>query len=359
MAERRQQAIRNLDKGSFQGETGREDIHFMKQGIYEAANNAKLLSIIALDQDLETYELQRALPRAIPDVPGAAAPAAVTKAYDIADKLYIAEDTALRTLKQKVVEACDSMAKKVIEEPIHGTIRRTTTQILTLLTAEYSRMTHKEVMALKKKWESKRWDSATDVPTFTVTYRAEIAFLNMQVPGLVTDPEQVINYQEAFAHVPALQQLADARFYQTYPLQEHQTMENVTAIYREVYRTQYQQITATQYHQANEVKVDHREVSGTMANARDTTKGAPFTAKQMEAITAAIAAAMGTAKPTATGGQQETKRPKEPRPPRATQPLLQEETLLASGMCHRHAWYDKKHRWEHCFTNPDRVQSKA
>ncbi len=47
----------------------------MKQGIYEAANNAKLLNIIALDQDLETYLLQRAVPRVIPDVPGAAAAA--------------------------------------------------------------------------------------------------------------------------------------------------------------------------------------------------------------------------------------------------------------------------------------------
>ena len=353
MTEQRQQAVRNLEPNSLQGQHARIDMRIAKLAIYELAEQEGILAIVASDADLVRFAIVRELVLAKPAPPAAGAAAAVSKAYDIAFKLWVKQDDALRLVKKTLVLACDHMAKQIIEEPDFGVIRRSILQIITLLSAEYSTMTHQETLARKEKWRELCYGAETDLGVFTVGFRDEASFINMHVPNCITDPEQMIVYQHAIDHVPALATLAKAAFYQAYPLLVNQTMENCVAIYRNVYRTQYVNSTAAQFHASNQVK--KKSDGGTSAS---TARENGVSNAQMEAIIKAVTQAMTTSAPANTPRPKGA--PKADRNKREgnTKPLQASETLLTNGMCHRHQWLEKPHSWEHCFTNPDRVEQK-
>ena len=358
MTDQRQQEVRRLSEGSFQGEFGMDDMHAFKRGIYDLADSLGILAVVALDADLEIYGLQRQAVLIEPAPPAAGAAAAVTKAYDIARARWDKQNTALGTLKRKAVNACDYMALVVIEEIDHGTIRRSMIQIITLLIAQYANMNRKELMTRKKAWEQRRWDAATDFLAFTASFMAEVAFLNRHGAGLVTDTEQVHAYQEAIAHVPQLAALASAAFYHAHPDEADQTMANCLTQYRKVYRTQYANTTAATHHASiNQAKQSDNNLERLMTSVRHEVGPNKVSDAQRDAIIQAVRQAMKphtpaagdrTAKGARTGG----------RTFPAPKPVGPNETLLANGLCHRHAWSDTPHRWEHCKTNPDCVARK-
>ena len=334
----RQQAVRRLDPSAFESATGREDIQVLKQGIYEAAQLLQVLEVVAMDADLATYHLQRAAVLQRPALPDADAQPGVTKHYEIQRAAYTQQSTALATLKGKVLQALDHEALRVVEEPIHGALRRSVLQILTSLTVEYQNLTHQELQMLRDRWKNLRWDASHDLLTFLATFKDQITFLEQHGEG-PRPGEQIMQLQAAVAHVPVFAQMALSQFHTTHPRQVNQTPANMYDVYRNVYRAQYANTTAAQHYTASQAALTSTKVQtpagtpaleGIMASARAALEGATITASTAEYMAAEVAKTL-----------QRCMRPRQQLP----------------GMCHKHPGC--RHTWEECRLHPANNTAKS
>ena len=247
----RQIAVQHLEASSFTSQHAHEDILTFKQGIYEAAARAGILNVVALDEDLVPYNLQRQAVLIEPDQP---ADNAVAVQFKIL--VFHKQDEALRRTKEKILSAMDQATTRIVQEPGFGVLRRSITQILQLLLQEYSTITNIEIHQLKQSWEALRWDGSSDLITFLATFQENLQFL-AQHHYAPSPGETLVTLQTAVQHVPAFAQMANNMFYQTHPLHQDQTLEHLMAIYRRVYRSQYIASTAaTIYNGANQITED-------------------------------------------------------------------------------------------------------
>ena len=348
MTDQRQQSVRNLVADAFEGSHACEDILFLKQGIYEFADAHGVLAVIALDADLAAYHLDREAVRQRPAEPAPNALAAAFKAYDVAMKLYLLQDEGLRKTKHAILLALDQAVKKVIEEPVHGSLRRTVNAILQLLITEYGTMTHAELSKLSKELKGMRWDGSINLITFMTDNQNKLAFLEQHQFAPPTG-EQVMMLQQAVSHVPAFAQMANNAFYQDWPLLADQTMVRLMATYRRVYRTQFVNTTASQHHAtANQAVKEDTDESGIMASVRASLKDQALTNAQAAQIEAALVKAIKTALQPASAGTPRNHGGKSKKQPYAP------AEKLAAGTCPMHPHAQKPHTWDQCSRNPDK-----
>ena len=252
----RQIAVQHLEASSFTSQHAHEDILTFKQGIYEAAARAGILNVVALDEDLVPYNLQRQAVLVEPEQPADNALSVQFKIYTNKILVFHKQDEALRRTKEKILSAMDQATTRIVQEPGFGVLRRSITQILQLLLQEYSTMTNIELHQLKQAWEALRWDGSSDLITFLATFQENLQFL-AQHHYAPSPGETLITLQTAVQHVPAFAQMANNTFYQMHPLHQDQTLEHLMATYRRVYRSQYIASTAATIHNgANQITED-------------------------------------------------------------------------------------------------------
>jgi hypothetical protein len=150
MTENRQDAIRALEKTSFQGSFGYHDIATLKLVTYELANSHGILEVIVLDNDMADLNIaEREDIIAKPDRPNHGANQAFVNEYKIQYEAWKVQSTAINEVKRTLISLLDGQAKKIVEDPVQGTLMRTTTQMLTLLFDHYHTMSNEELRAVK------------------------------------------------------------------------------------------------------------------------------------------------------------------------------------------------------------------
>ena len=353
----RHQNVRRLEAAAFTGATGREDILVLKQGIYEAALLLNILDVVALDADLATYELVRVevLPR--PPLPQIGATAAQAKHYEFARHAYTQQSEGLATLKGKIIQALDQEALRAVEQPIHGTLRLSVRDLVLALTTEYQQMTNKELQRLYNQWTALRWDAATDLITFLTTFQECLTFLDSHGFG-PTRGVQVVTLQEAVEHVPAFANIADAAFHQEFPFEANQTLANLTATYRRVYRAQYAHSTAAQHHLANQVKETPSSTSGApedvllqgiSASTRAAIRDTKITPELMDRLVLEVTKTVQRClRPHTSRDTTTTQRDTRKTAPSTRRP---QSEIIAPGTCPYHR--TTSHTWADCRANPD------
>jgi len=359
MAEQRQDSIRAHESAAFQGAHGHQDIAVLKLTIYELANTHGIMDLVILDEDMEELgieERQDVIAR--PQRPAHGANQAAVNEYKIEHAEWKEQSKAILEVKQALVDLLDGHAKKVVSDPIQGTLMRTTTEMLELLVQQYHAMSNEELRAMKTTWSSTRWNQGEDLITFLSNFNDAVIFLETHDYGPPRG-EQVTTLFQAIDHVPTLVAPTKAAFYQAAPLLADQTLETLCEQLRTVYRTQYVQTTAAEHHAVNQAVLTPTDanaiiVDGIAASARATLHGETISAAQLELMQAAVTKAIkqclappSQAKPAQAKPEQRRRPQQDPR---------QRAKKMEAGECpmHRGAF----HRWEDCFSNPDRVSKQ-
>lgn len=338
MTDQARQDIRRLEPGSFHASTGREHISVLKQAIYEAADSAGILAVVALDADLVTYNLVREVILQRPAPPEPAATAAQHKTYEVAHKLHGTQSAALRATKLRIIEALEPAVIKIIDEGEHGIIRRSITDIITMLIAEYDTMTIKELAEYKTTWAAMRWDESTDLGDFISRYQTGLAFLT-QHGNAPPVAEQVFTLQAAVSHVPVFFAMADAAFFHEAPLLANQDLATLITVYKRVYRGQYvTHATAAQHHLAANQATEETNTTASARINNDT----GITAAQLAAITKAVVQAV---QQIGIGKGQARAKDKAP----FVKPIA-----IPPGACPLHPNMSTPHTWDQCSRNPSR-----
>jgi len=363
MTDIRQDAIRAHEKASFQGAFGYHDIATLKLVAYELANSHGILEVVVLDEDMASLNIEEredVIPK--PALPPQGANQAHVNEYKIRYEEWKVQSTALNEVKRTIIGLLDGQAKKTIEDPVQGTLMRTITQILTLLTQQYHTMSNEELRAVKVKWQQGRWNQDQDLLTFLATFNDSVTFLT-QHDYAPPQGEQVTTLLDAVAHVPMLATPTKAAFFLDAPAVADQTLESLCTHMKTVYRTQFTATTAAEHHAINQATVpapaanDTNDVivQGIAASARATLHGMTVTPAQLDSIQAAVIKAIRQSlQPTQEARPREAT---ERRGPRAPAQAVARLDKPEKGECpfHRGA----KHLWEHCRQNPNRVsQSK-
>ena len=225
MTELRQDAIRTLTKGSFQGLYGQHDIATLKLTMYELADQHDVLDLVILDDDMEEFGIdqrQDLLDRVVR--PAAGANAGIIAVYKIAHEAWKDQNKGFNEVKKTLVGLLDSHAKKVVADPVQGTLMLTTRAILTTLIAQYHTMSNEELRLVYAKWQKRRWNQNEDLLMYLSNNNDDVAFLVAHEYGPPRG-EQVTTMLEAISHVPTLVGPAKAAFYQAFPAVEDQTLE--------------------------------------------------------------------------------------------------------------------------------------
>jgi hypothetical protein len=286
--------VRRLDPASFEAAHGNTDIPYLIKGIYAAAQTARILEVVARDSDLQTYQLQRANVRDRPAQPAADATTAVNRHYDHTLALYTEQSKALEELKATIIKALDQESLSIIEDPLHGTLRLTVLQIIELLSTEYQEMTNQELSKLKNELTAMRWDATTNLVTFMNEFVAKVAFLQ-QHQFAPMEGDLVLTLQAAVSHVPLFATKADASFHADHRQRADQTLTNLVATYRRVYRNEYVHTTAADLHSANQVQhqqgvqQDQQDLEHIMASARAVIRDTKLTPDLMDTLSVEIA----------------------------------------------------------------------
>ena len=360
----RQQLVRRLEPGSFDGSVyGREDIFVLQQGIYEAAQQAKILPVIARDHDLLTYQLVREEVREAPPMPAPGAAANVVKRYELMRTAYTQQNEALNTLKGRVLATLDQTALRVVEQPVHGALLLSITDILNALREEYGRMTNRELKQLKNRWAAMKWDASTDLISFLAEFAEATAFLAAH-DFAPPQGDQVVTMQEAVEHVPAFAQPANHAFFLEFPAVQQQTLTNLSTVYRRVYREVYAHSTAAQHHVANQVthskpdlaandaSPDDVIMTGIIASARASLNGTVLTQAMIDSLLLEIPR---TIQRCVRGPAGDDQQPQTKKPRRNTRAAAAAERAappkLRKGYCPIHQ--NSKHTWDQCQRNPD------
>ena len=82
-----------------------------------------------------------------------------------------------------------------------------------------------------------KWDGSDNLITFLATFQRAVGFLTKH-NNATSATEALLVLQSAVENVPAFAQMANAAFYQTYPLIHEQTLVRLIEIYTQVYRAQ-------------------------------------------------------------------------------------------------------------------------
>ena len=358
MTEHRQNAIRVLDKASFKGEHGTSDIAILKLTIYELAAAHRVLSLVALDEDLEELNIEERddlLEK--PERPGDGAGANFLALYKLDFALWKEQSDGLEAVKTALVRSLDGPAKKVVSDNILGTLRRTIQEILELLMAKYHDISNSELADFKLKWQETRWNQSEDLDSFLSNFNDEVTFLDTHDYG-ATQGEQCIALLKAISHVPALADKTKAAFYAAAPNRADQTLELLCTEMLTIYRTQYSKTTAEEYHTSNQVTEAHADgneiiVTGIAASARATLRGETVSSAQLETIQSAVTKAIRTCLHPRTAAAAPNTRRRNQNPDRGQR---QTQTQLQQGECplHRGAF----HPWSQCFSNPAKETTK-
>ena len=358
MSEQRQDAIRALDKASFQGAFGHHDIATLKLTIYELANAHNVMDLTVVDNDMAELgieERQDVIVR--PERPAPGANQAAVNAYKLDHQAWKDQSTAITEVKKALVGLLDGHAKKVVSDPIQGTLLRTSMDMLNLLLAQYHTMSNEELSDVKAKWEQLRWNQEQNFLTFLSTFNDDTTFLVNHDYGPPRG-EQVTTLFKAISHVPTLVAPAKASFYQAFPAVEDQTLAALCEHLKTVYRTQYVRTTAAEHHemnQATEISIDSNDaiITGIAASARATLRGEHVSADQLEKMQAAVTRAIKQCLTTPT--QPSRDQPKnQRRDQRRGQEQYQRPERIEKGECPRHR--GKFHPWAECNQNPDNAQ---
>ena len=335
---------------------GYHDIATFKLVIYELANSHGILEVIVLNDDMADLNIaEREEIIAKPDRPNHGANQAFVNEYKIQYEAWKVQSTAINEVKRTLISLLDGQAKKIVEDPVQGTLMRTSTQMLTLLFEHYHTMSNEELRAVKTKWQQARWNQDEDLISFLSAFTDSVTFLTEHnyapPPG-----EQVTSLLDAIAHVPTLAAPTKAAFFQDAPAVANQTLELLCTHMRTVYRTQYSATTAEAHHainQVEEVAPDATDiiVQGIAASARATLHGATVTPGQLEVIQAAVTKAIRQSLQPASETRPRTFN--ERRGPRASKPPASTDDRLprpSEGECPLHR--GRYHRWEDCRQNP-------
>jgi len=357
MSETRQDAIRAHEKASFQGAFGYHDIATFKLVAYELANSHGILEVIVLDEDMAALHIDdRDEVIAKPALPQQGANQAHVNEYKIRYEEWKVQSTAINEVKRTVIGLLDGQAKKIVEDPIQGTLMRTTNQILTLLTQQYHTMSNEELRAVKVKWQQGRWNQDEDLLTFLSTFNDSVTFLT-QHDYAPPQGEQVTTLLDAVAHVPLLATPTKAAFFQAAPAVADQTLELLCTHMKTVFRTQFNAATAAEHHAINQAKATEPPdandiiVQGIAASARATLQGVTVTPAQLESIQAAVSKAIRQSIQPPTEARS---RPQFERRGQSDQHQASNyPSKPAKGECPFHR--GSQHPWEHCRKNPNRV----
>ena len=290
---------------------------------------------------------------AAPVMPNAAAAAAVVKRYEITHKAYTIQSDAISELKGRLLATLDQAALRVVEQPVHGALLLSITDILNALRAEYGRMTNRELSQLKNRWTAMKWDASTDLISFMAEFNEAATFLHAH--GFApSEGDQMVTLQDAVAHVPSFTQEADQAFYLAYPNVAQQTLANLCTVYREVYRRSNLSRTVAQHHTINQAvnmadtstrpnTSDDVVLNGIMASARASLRDTVLTQDMVDKLLLEIPR---TIQRCLRGTTIADPTPAQPRPPRSA-PMPK----LRKGICPLHQ--NGKHTWEQCRRNPD------
>lgn len=357
----RQQAVMRLDPAAFEAVHGRTDLVHFVQGIYALAQQHRCLDVVASDQDLVTFNLQRAPILQRPATPVAGAAATVSKHYEIQLALYEKQSNALAIIKTAVVQAMDQEALAVINDPIHGTLRLAVLDIIAMLRAEYQDMTNAELKTLKNELMAMRWDASTNIVPFLSDFTQRVAFLD-QHAFAPTVGEQVITLQEAVAHVPHFALKADASFHDEHRQRAAQTLPNLVATYRRVYRTM--SFTAEDHHAANQVKASaapvnqlpNEDLTHIMASARAVIRDTKLTPEQLDTLSVEISKTVARVlRPSEQSRDRGGDRSRGGGGARSSTSRGQDSSRTEvnaprAGYCPLHQYH--KHTWDECRLNP-------
>jgi len=359
MTEQRQDAIRAFEKAAFQGSYGYHDIATLKLVIYELASSHNILNVIVLDADMQALQIEdreEVIPKPNPPIHGANQ--AQVNEYKIRYEAWKVQSTAINEVKRTILSLLDGQAKKIVEDPVQGTLMRTTTQILTLLMEHYHTMSNEELRAVKTKWQQGRWNQDEDLISFLSSFTDNVTFLR-EHQYAPPQGEQVTTLLDAIAHVPNLATPTKAAFFQAAPAVAEQTLELLCTHMRTVYRTQYSTTTAASLqsiNQAKEAVPDATDViiQGIAASARATLHGTTVTPTQLEAIQTAVTKAIRQAlQPPQPAQDSRTRTQSERRGYRQQQAATTTGERLprpVDGECPLHR--GRQHRWEDCRQNP-------
>ena len=348
MTEQRHDAIRTMEKGSFQGAHGHTDFATLKLAVYEKANSLNILPLIVIDMDLATMGQQvRQDPLLRPGPLNNAPTGAQSSLHRSQMDAWTMENKALSDLKELVVQMLDGTAKKVVSQPGMGTLLRTTPDIITMLHTQYHLMSNEALSAIKMEWQQMRWDQSEDLVAWLSKFSDPLLFLedHNYLPPM---GEQVTTLLRAIDHVPTLAAPTKAAFYQAVPAVAQQTLDTLKAHMTTVYRTQYVHTTATEHHAVNQARADTTDpndliIKGIAASARATLRGADVTPDQLERMQAAVTRAIKQSlNPLPSAPNQARGRGRDDAP--LTKPKKGECPL------HRGAY----HEWAKCGSNPDR-----
>ena len=247
--ELRQAAIRCLEPNSFTAQHARIDINTFKHAIYALAQSHGIFELYITDQDAASMGIERQLAREAPDEPEEQAAAYIINAFEMQTKLYEKQVTKIAELKFKVVQTMEYSVLQNIGQPVFGTLRMSVLDILNALEGAYSTLTINELQAIYAEWTARRWEPASDLIVFMSTFRETADFLS-QHHYAPPQGQQVMTLMNAIAHVPSFAGMANQSFHTNYPATDQQTLAHLTEIYTEVYRTQYENTTAAQHHNA-------------------------------------------------------------------------------------------------------------
>lgn len=333
MTEIRHQGIRAFEQGSFTAAYGRQDIQALKRAYNELAESEGIFDVICTDADLALMNgMIRADVYAKPAPPDPGDNAATFKIYEVDTKLFTEQSKAIRHCKKQLVQVLDHAAKKVIDEPLHGTLRRSCLDIITLLTAEYAGMTHREIAECEEEYRTEVWDGLMPLPEFISRSQDKVAFLTLH-GSAPSDSQQITNLQNAVRNVTGFSTLANPAFFNEAPTLVLQTMATLIDVYRRVYRGQYVKGTAAEHGMTvNQVAAKTSTAKPSQVNAQE--QGLSAT-QVTQMISTAINKALNKG-----GGRHGQDRPKR---------LDKDQSDKSDDHCHVHPY--GTHTWADCRNN--------
>ena len=178
--------------------------------------------------------------------------------------------------------------------------------------------------------------------------------------------EQVLLLQTAVAHVPAFANKADAAFHLQHTTRVNQTLSHLITTYELVYRNEYEKTTAAEVLTVNQVQAsstappDNPALQAIMASARSVIRDTEITPTMLDRLATEITKTVARClrppsddAPTRGRGRQ---RPPQSQDANKNNGGSAPMEKIPSGCCPLHPRAVKRHSWEECYLNTDRVK---
>jgi hypothetical protein len=339
-------AIANMEPGSFTDKDGRELIVQLIQSTYELAHLHEVLAIVASDEALVLYGLEREVIVPKPPLPAAAATVAQHKTFEVTLKEHNRQMDGLRAVQKALILTLDPAAKHVVSEPLHGVLRRSVLDIIALLQQHYGSMTQMEAVTFCNERMAQRFNEEEETITeFFVKFQSAMLLVE-QNGNAQAVAQQVVALRKAFHHMTVFSNMAEAKFFQEAGTVAEQNVDTLIRVYKQVYRDQYISTTTAGQHglTANQVVAPTLTApDGVSASTRNTEDG--FTPAQLAQIQVMITKAVSAS--ALSGGQHRHGKDKDKAPYVKPPPI-------PAGVCPLHPTLPTPHTWDQCSRNPAR-----